>query len=111
MDDFEHFLFPARLSRLQYLVRVIVFDVCVWLLYTARPLAQASTAWLRLLLICVGGLALAIYGLFFVLLPRVADAGMSSWWITLGLFPYIGPLFQLVLLFIPTKQRYDAQSA
>ena len=105
MDESEHFLFPARLGRLQYFVRVVILDVCVWLLYTAWPPAPASTVWVRLLLVSVGGLALAVYGLFFVLLPRVTDAGMNSWWVVLGLFPLIGPLFQLVLLFVPTKAQ------
>jgi uncharacterized membrane protein YhaH (DUF805 family) len=109
VDEPVHLLFPARLSRVQYVVRVVLLDVCVWLLYTAWPSANPSTVWVRLLLICFGGLALAVYGLFFVLLPRVTDAGMSSWWIVVGLFPFIGPLFQLILLFIPTKRSYDVE--
>jgi uncharacterized membrane protein YhaH (DUF805 family) len=107
VDELGPLLFPAGLSRIQYLVRVVLLDVCVWLLYTAWPSANPSTVWVRLLLICLGGLALAIYDL----LPRVTDAGISSWWIVLGLFPFIGPLFQLVLLFIPTKRSYDVESA
>ena len=111
MDESEHLLFPARLNRIQYFVRVVILDVCAWLLYAAWPSTNPSTVWVRLLLICFGGLAVAIYGLFFILLPRVTDAGMSSWWIVLGLFPFIVPLFQLILLFIPTKRSYDVEKA
>jgi uncharacterized membrane protein YhaH (DUF805 family) len=106
VDLSEHFFFPSRLHRLGYLIRVVILDICLWLLYTGRPSDDPAVAWTRLLLVSVVGLALAIYGIFFVLLPRLVDAGMSGWWVLLGLFPFIGPLFQLVLVFVPTKRDY-----
>ena len=105
MSTSEHLFFPKRLRRLNYLARIIILEVCLWLLYTARPPGDPSAAVVRLLIICIVGLALLIYGLFFVMLPRLADAGMSSWWVLLGLFPYLGLLFQLFLAFIPSNHH------
>ncbi|MGH8092322.1 MAG: DUF805 domain-containing protein [Chthoniobacterales bacterium] len=44
-----------------------------------------------------------------MLLPRVRDAGWSGWWIIVGFLPYIGPLFHLVILFIPPKLDLAAE--
>jgi len=43
-------------------------------------------------------------------LPRVNDAGWSAWWIVLGVFPYVSPLFHFVMLFIPPADEVADES-
>ena len=106
MARFEDVVFPKRLHRLPFLVRIAVADGCLWLLLGLASSHDPMVAGLRLLTICVGAFIIGVYSLFFVLLPRVHDAGWSSWWIILGLFPYVGPLFHFAMLFIPPARHF-----
>jgi uncharacterized membrane protein YhaH (DUF805 family) len=101
MPSLEEVIFPKRLRRIPFLVRIVIADVCLWLLLGLASSHDPMVAGLRLLAICGGAFIIAVYSLFFVLLPRVHDAGWSSWWIIVGLFPYVGPLFHFLMLFIP----------
>ncbi len=104
MSRFEEVVFPKRLHRISYLIRIVIADVCLWLLLGTASSSDPTIAGLRLVAIFVGGFIIGIYSLFFILLPRVRDAGWNGWLVLLGLLPYIGPLFHLVLLFIPPKR-------
>jgi uncharacterized membrane protein YhaH (DUF805 family) len=101
MDRFEEILFPKRLHRIPYLIRIVIADVCLWLLWGRVSSNDPTVAGLQLAVVYVGAFIIAIYALFFVLLPRVHDAAWSGWWVILGLFPYVGPLFHLLMLFVP----------
>ena len=106
MPSFSEVVFPKRLHRIPFFVRIVIADVCLWLLLGLATSHDPIVAGLRLLVICVGAFILGIYSLFFVLLPRVHDAGWSSWWIVLGLFPYIGLLFHLLMVFLPPARHF-----
>lgn len=99
----EEAIFPRRLHRLNYLVRIVLADACLWLLLNTAPANDPTLGALRVVAIVLGSLVIGFYSLFFVLLPRLCDAGWNAWLMILGLFPYIGPLFQLLLLFIPPR--------
>ena len=101
MSRFEEIVFPKRLHRVPYLIRIVVADICLWLLLSTASPSDPTFAGLRLVAICLGAFIIGIYSLFFVLLPRVRDVGWNGWWVVVGLLPYIGPLFHIVLLFIP----------
>jgi uncharacterized membrane protein YhaH (DUF805 family) len=106
----EEVVFPKRLHRIDYLVRIIVADACLWLLLNSAVPNDPTMAGLRLVAICLGAFIIGIYSIFFVLLPRLRDVGWSGWWVILGLFPYIGPLFHLLLLFIPPRRDVADES-
>ena len=55
-------------------------------------------------------LALGIYSLLFVLLPRVRDTGMSGWWVLLSLFPVVNGLFYLFLIFRAPEYHFEGSS-
>src|SRR5262249_7821323 len=104
MSRFEEIVFPKRLHRLQYLVRIVIADVCVWLLLRIASPSDPTLGGLRLVAIFLGMFVVGLYSLFFVRLARVRDGGWSGWWVLPGLLPYIGPLFHLVMLFVPPKR-------
>jgi uncharacterized membrane protein YhaH (DUF805 family) len=104
MSRFEEVVFPKRLHRISYLVRIVIADFCLWLLLNIASPSDPTLGGLRLVAIFLGAFIIGIYSLFFVLLPRVRDAGWSGWWVLLGLLPYIGPLFHFVMLFVPPKR-------
>jgi len=106
----EEVVFPRRLHRLDYLIRIVVADACLWLLLNVGSPSDPTLGGLRLVAIVLGSLVIGIYSLFFVLLPRVRDAGWNAWLVILGLFPYIGPLFHLLLLFIPPRRDFADES-
>ena len=43
-------------------------------------------------------------------MPRVRDAGWNAWLVIFGLFLHIGPLFHLLLLFIPPRRDLADES-
>ena len=111
MKRFEEFVFPRRLHRIPYLIRIIVADVCLWLLLSRISLKDhPGMVSLHLLGFCVGAFVIGLYSPFFVLLPRVNDAGWNAWWIVLGVFPYLSPLFHFVMLFIPPADEVADES-
>jgi uncharacterized membrane protein YhaH (DUF805 family) len=99
----EHILFPWQLRRFDYLIRILVTDALIWMQLNSASPSDPTLGGLRLAGIVLGLFVLGIYSLFFVLLPRLRDAGWNSWLVILAFFPYIGPLFHLVLLFLPSK--------
>ena|SRR6266446_3286286 len=109
MARFEELLFPKRLHRFPFLIRIVIADGCLWLLLSLASSHDPVVAGLRLVAICVGAFVIAVYSLFFVLLPRVHDAGWSGWWTIVGIFPYVGPLFHVVMLFVPSERNFAEQ--
>jgi uncharacterized membrane protein YhaH (DUF805 family) len=53
----------------------------------------------------------AIYGLFFILLPRLRDAGMSGWWLLVSLVPIANLLLGIILLFRPSEYHFSRTSS
>ena len=104
MNRFEEIAFPKRLHRLQYLIRIVVADVWLWLLLRIGSPSDSTLGGVALVAVLLGMFVIGIYSLFFVLLPRVRDAGWSGWWVLLGLLPYVGPIFHFVMLFIPSNR-------
>jgi uncharacterized membrane protein YhaH (DUF805 family) len=110
MDRFEEIVFPRRLHRVDYVIRILVADGLLWLLLSSGSPSDPTLGGLRLVGIWLGSLVIGIYSLFFVLLPRVRDVGWDSWLVLLGLVPYVGPLFHFVLLFVPPERDVADES-
>ena len=53
---------------------------------------------------------LAIYSTFFVIVPRLRDAGWSPWLAVLGLVPFVWPFFHGILVFVAPKRDLAAQT-
>ena len=76
------FIFPCRLHRLAYFLRANVWSVFLYFVYAVRyPMAasvytyrgtMADSYWSAAVIV------LSLYGIFFILLPRVRDVGMSA---------------------------------
>ncbi len=88
-------VFPRRLHRLAYFLRSITVEVLTSFLYTTSTTMRPFWWWTLLIF-------LSAYSAFFILLPRVRDAGMSSWWIVAGiLIPVVGIVLAILVLFRP----------
>jgi hypothetical protein len=92
MKDIVEFIFPKRLHRFAYFVRIIsingmTYVVCSWTTTNNPGFLIASL------------IALLLYGFFFVALPRVRDLGMSGWWLLASLVPLLNIWLGLILLF------------
>ena len=44
-------------------------------------------------------IVLVTYGLFFIILPRIRDAGMNGWWLVVALIPVADIVLGIILLF------------
>jgi len=44
-------------------------------------------------------IVLLVYGLFFIVLPRIRDTGMSGWWLLVTFVPGADIVFGIILLF------------
>jgi hypothetical protein len=93
MRSLIEFIFPARLHRLAYFLRGVTTDILAGFIYAFSG-TNASSIWLLLLY-----LALAVYELFFIILPRIPDIGMSNWSLLLILIPGFNVVFGIILLF------------
>jgi uncharacterized membrane protein YhaH (DUF805 family) len=93
------FAFPKRLGRLSYFIRAIPANaVMLWAVAAAETELFGDA-----LLLCIAGLVVGVYAVFFVYLPRVRDAGITAWSLLLALIPYGSIAYGLVLLFRPSK--------
>ena len=86
-------IFPRRLHRLAYFLRVVATDILACFIYAFGGTNASSV---RLVFLFLG---LAVYQLFFIILPRVRDIGMSNWWLLLIFVPGVDVVFGIILLF------------
>jgi uncharacterized membrane protein YhaH (DUF805 family) len=54
----------------------------------------------------LGVVGIFVYQVFFVALPRLRDAGMSVWWVLLGLIPFLYLFLTIILLFRPPEFHF-----
>src|SRR5579859_2124614 len=86
------FIFPYRLHRLAYLVRVLATNFVTYFLYSCSTTTDSRIWWASFII-------LTFYALFFIVLPRIRDIGMSGWWLLLTLVPIADGVFGIILLF------------
>ena len=103
MARFTRSVFPPRLARLAYFGRILAVDTLFWTL-THWKRSSSPFSDVQLAGFVAGCLFLAIYSTFFIIAPRLRDAGSNPWWAILGLVPFIWPLVHLTLAFIPPKR-------
>ena len=93
MHSLIEFIFPGRLHRLAYFLRGATTDIFGCFVYAFSG-TNTSSIWLVSLLVI-----LCVYQLFFIILPRIRDIGMGSWWLLLTLVPGVDVVFGIILLF------------
>ena len=68
--------------------------------YTYRTMADSYWA--------AAVILLGLYGIFFIVLPRLRDVGMSVWWLIVALIPVANGGLGIILLF--RAPEYDFAS-
>jgi uncharacterized membrane protein YhaH (DUF805 family) len=89
------FLFPKRLARLSYFFRILLCNGVM--LYLYQDVLEETLSGV------VALIALMLYTSIFVLVPRIRDIGMQTWWIVLAFIPYVSSFLGVVLLFRRTN--------
>jgi uncharacterized membrane protein YhaH (DUF805 family) len=92
MNWLLEFLFPRRLHRLAYFIRGLMTDLVMVMFYAIGNTMDSCT-------IITGLITLAAYQAFFILIPRLRDIDMSSWWVLLFFVPVANVVLGLILLF------------
>jgi uncharacterized membrane protein YhaH (DUF805 family) len=92
MNWLVEFLFPHRLHRLAYFLRSVVTEIMPAFLYFINLETNPQYFW---------GLyiTLLVYSVFFVVLPRIRDVGMSGWWLLVLFIPFANGVLGIILLF------------
>lgn len=85
-------LFPRRLHRLGYLFRGLAADGLTYFLYSCSTTMNHKVWWASVI-------GLSVYSLFFIVLPRIRDIGMSAWWLLTVFIPVVNIVFGIILLF------------
>jgi uncharacterized membrane protein YhaH (DUF805 family) len=94
------FLFPKRLHRFGYIWRILATNLGVAIIIASgSPMEQPVPALLLL--------ALFVYQLLFVLLPRARDTGMSGWWVLLSLVPIVYVFLTIILVFRAPEYHFS----
>ena len=92
MTWLRQFLFPRRLHRVAFFLRYFVVQVAAGALGSVITTSASVPEDVA----CV--LLLAYYGMF-VVLPRLRDLKMSTWWVIAAFIPIVGGFFGIILLF------------
>lgn len=92
MSDVIDIFFPRRLHRLGYLFRGLAADGVTYFAYSCSTTMNSTLWW-------AWAIALLVYGMFFIVLPRIRDIGMSGWWLLATLIPVVNVVFGIILLF------------
>ena len=90
MQSIIGFLFPKRLHRLAYFLRLVLFNFCLILILAYRDVDNVGIT---------ASVFVSLYAMFFILLPRINDIGMSGWWLIVSLIPVANVLLGIILLF------------
>jgi hypothetical protein len=86
------FIFPYRLHRLAYFLRGMAADAVAYFLYSCSTTMDSKVWWASVI-------ALSIYEIFFIVVPRIRDIGMSRWWVLATFVPVADIVFGIILLF------------
>jgi|SRR6185503_16236332 len=97
------FVFPRRLHRFGYIWRILVTNLCLAMIVVSSSPTEQPVPALFLL-------ALSVYQLVFVLLPRARDTGMSGWWVLLCLVPIVYVFLTIILVFRAPEYHFDHAS-
>ena len=100
----KEFIFPGRLHRLAYFLRLVTTDILACFIYAFGG-TNTSNVWLVVLFF-----GLAVYQLCFIILPRIRDIGMSNWWFLLIFVPGVNAVFGIILLFRPPAILLDRRN-
>ena len=92
MHSLVEFIFPRRLHRLAYFLRVVALNIVTGILYASSTTFNPQLWWPSVIV-------LIIYALSFIILPRIRDAGMSRWWLLAIFIPVADIVFGILLLF------------
>ena len=115
MRQIVKFIFPKRIHRLSFLVRALATNLlCFWLMValssshviTPTPVTAGFEDWYYY----VALLALGIYTLLFVVLPRLRDTNMSGWWVLLSLVPAVYGFLCIILVFRAPQYHFEGSS-
>lgn len=92
MHPLLEFIFPRRLHRIAYLVRTLVFNIVSGCVLACNSSDNPGFCWAFFLVYL-------IYGLFFIVIPRMRDAEMSRWWLAGCFLPVVDIIVSLILAF------------
>jgi uncharacterized membrane protein YhaH (DUF805 family) len=86
------FIFPYRLHRLAFFLRGSLLSLLTYILYSFNGSMDLKY---------FGGsvMAILLYDIFFIILPRCRDVEISGWWALLTLIPVANLPLGLILLF------------
>ena len=73
-------------------MRGIVTEVLAYFLYSSDKTMDVRVWWASVI-------GLSLYALWFVVLPRIRDIGMSGWWLLTTLVPGVNIVFGIILAF------------
>ena len=93
MNWLVEFIFPHRLHRIAFLLRLIASDIVPAFLFFI-DLETHSGLFYGL------DVVLLIYSIFFIVLPRIRDVGISGWWLIVLFIPIANTLLAFVLFFV-----------
>jgi len=102
MSSLFRTLFPRRLSRIPYSIRLVLLVGVVGVVYYYRGLTDSAANAIMLLV--------WIYIAFFVVLPRARDCGMPFIWAILALVPLFFPFLAVSLMFRSPEYRFSQSS-
>ncbi len=94
------FSFKGRMRRLHYGLSIIAFYLVLILVFVIGDALRYSTG--NSTAFIIPGIVIIFFAFWFVLAARIKrchDRGKSGWWLLYTCIPYVGAVFDLILLF------------
>lgn len=109
-SEIMNFLFPLKIGRGEYFLRNLVLGVVISLpLGLLKIYAQRSGISSLLMIHLFLLIASCIFCLWFSVIPRINDAGVSPKLAVLIFIPIVSTIFGLALLFTPSNETQQTQ--
>lgn len=106
MNDVLNFIFPAKLRRLNYVIRILLSLGMTYSVLSPEEIKTAVDGIDQLQLETTKVLAILfilLYQAVYIFVPRMTDAGLRRWLVILIAVPYVSFILTCLLAFLPTR--------
>ena len=99
------FFFPYKIGRAEFMIRNMLLTIVTGIpLALCDMIAEQTQSILMYVLVLILILLIALFSLWYSVIPRIEDIGFRRKLAFLIFIPFVGPIFGLYLMLLPGKK-------